>query len=115
MSEAKLKELERELGRINTMLDGLEREKADIEKALKHDSSPSLKEELEDTKQKIGIVTMNLNTTNKKKKKLEEKMKKDQKGGKGTRRKHRSGKKWTSSATRKRSSMSASKGRRGMK
>jgi hypothetical protein len=33
-------------------------------------------------------------------------------GGKGTRRKRRSQKKWTSSATRKRSSMSASKARR---
>jgi hypothetical protein len=39
----------------------------------------------------------------------------EKKGGKGTRRKRRSAKKWTSSATRKRSSMSASMGRRGRK
>jgi hypothetical protein len=36
-------------------------------------------------------------------------------GGKGTRRKRHSGKKWTSSGTRKRSSMSASKARRARK
>jgi hypothetical protein len=114
MSEAKLKKLESELLRMNQMLSKLENEKEDIEKALKYDPSDKNKQDLEDTKQKIQIVKNNLKSTNKTKKKLEEKAK-NQKGGKGTRRKHRSGKKWTSSVTRKLSSMSAFVTRRGKK
>jgi hypothetical protein len=90
----------------------LESEKQEIERSLKHDPSALNKAELENTEEEIKDTESELATIAKEKEELEGKKKQK---GKGTRRKHRSGKKWTSSATRKRSSMSASKGRRGRK